>query len=155
MAVHKILEDLYEPTYSLIAIHSHLEDYRLAYFLNQLLKAKFKKIKQTIDFDKDVSYGIFEWDDLYQDTVWSLISNTSIVQVHREVTTDLFADSKSSVTNYLIPEYKNVDYFIKIDNGDFFKHTDSTIKKINEITQITMAYQVSPDELKSKNNLIF
>ncbi|NAS31146.1 IPExxxVDY family protein [Flavobacteriaceae bacterium R38] len=155
MAIHKILDDIYQPTYTLIAIHSHLEDYQLAYFLNQQLNSKFKKTRYNIDFNDEISFGIFEWDDIYQDTLWNLITNTSIVQVHQKTSTNLFNNSESYATHYLIPEHKNVDYFLKIDNGGTFQEADCTLKKVNKIPQITTAYQIDPNELKSKNNLIF
>lgn len=156
MAIHKILDDYYyDPTYSLIAIHSYLEDYRLAYFLNQHLKTKFKKANYCIDFNDDASYGVFEWDDIYQDTMWNLISNIAIVQLPPKPSTNLFENSESTVTYHLIPEYKNIDYFLKIDNGAIFKDTDLILKSINTIAQITTAYQLDLNKLKSKNNLIF
>ena len=44
MAVHKLpLGDFDEIDYQLIAIHSSLEDYRLAYYINQNLPINLKK----------------------------------------------------------------------------------------------------------------
>ena len=38
MAIYKLLDDFYEHSYTLIAIHGSLDDYRLAYFLNLVFK---------------------------------------------------------------------------------------------------------------------
>lgn len=155
MAVHRILDDLYQPTFSLIAIHSYLEDYHLAYFLNQTLKSQLKKASYTIDFDNEISYNVFEWDDVYQDTLWNLITNTATAQVPAMQIENLFDGEESTATHYLIPELKNVDYFLKIDNGAVFTELENTVKAIHEIPKITTAYAVQADKLKSKNNLIF
>ena len=42
MAIHKlIIDDCEEASYELLAIHTSLEDYRLAYFINQKLPVLF------------------------------------------------------------------------------------------------------------------
>ncbi|NER14316.1 IPExxxVDY family protein [Leptobacterium flavescens] len=155
MAIHRILDDFYQPNYTLIAIHSYLEDYRLAYFLNLYLKAKFQKARYSIDFDNQASYSLFEWEDIYLDTEWSLISNTSVTEVETDTAIGLFESNTATVTNYLIPEHKNVDYFLKISNEDNFTKTGDTLEKIKKISQVTTAYMLDPNQLKSKNNLIF
>jgi len=154
MAIHKI-DNIYQPFYTLIAIHSYLEDYQLAYYLNRQLSAKFQKTRYCIDFNDDVSFEVFEWDDIYKDILWNLISNTAIVQVPQETSTNLFENNEASSTYHLIPEHKNVDYFLKIDNDASFRGADCTLKEVNKISQITTAYLIDPNQLKSKNNLIF
>ena len=69
----------------------------------------------------------------------------------------LFSESVSekATTHYLLPEMKNVDYFLKIqtDYGSF--PIESLISEINKIKQIISAYFVETEKIKSKNNLIF
>ena len=49
MAIHKIyIEDFVEEDYHLIALHTSLEDYRLAYFLNRELGLGLSKSKSDI-----------------------------------------------------------------------------------------------------------
>ena len=44
MAIHRLYIDEFETiNYSLVAIHTNLEDYRLAYFINENLNLKLKK----------------------------------------------------------------------------------------------------------------
>ena len=51
MAVHKLLVDDFEDAnYSLLAIHCDIEDYRLAYFLNQNLAIRLVRTKEDLDF---------------------------------------------------------------------------------------------------------
>ena len=49
MAVHKLdFEDFDEINYQLVAIHTSLEDYRLAYFINQKLPINLRNNKNEI-----------------------------------------------------------------------------------------------------------
>ena len=44
MAIHKLVVDDFEDlNYSLLAVHCEMEDYRLAYFLNQNLETRLAK----------------------------------------------------------------------------------------------------------------
>lgn len=155
MAVHKLLDDLYEHSYSLIAIHSPLKDYRLVYFLNYQLSLKLKRTKDDFSYIENTSFSTFHYNDDTTDTAWHLITNISKNVVNETRDTDLFGIKSTTVLHYLVPEYKKVDYFLKIDNGDFFYQLNAVLKIINEMTHVVTAYTVDPNQLKSKNNLIF
>ncbi len=49
---HRILDDFYEESFSLIAIHCSLEDYALVYALNRYLKTQFRRLRTDLDIDK-------------------------------------------------------------------------------------------------------
>jgi hypothetical protein len=53
MAVHKlILDDVFdESVFTLIAIHSTIEDYRLAYLLNRFLGINLVRFEFDLDFN--------------------------------------------------------------------------------------------------------
>ena len=77
MALHKLLvDDFYDDTYKLIAIHCRLEDYRLAYLLNKNLGLNLKRKAEDLDFKYlKSSYSIFEWENALEYIRWNLISN--------------------------------------------------------------------------------
>jgi hypothetical protein len=154
MAIYKLIEDFYEHSYTLIAIHCSLEDYKMAYFLNSFINTKFSRLSFDLKLSTNASFSIYEWEDKINETTWNLLSNNSGIDLE-ETTGVLFTKDQSMISNYLIPEHKKVDYFLKIDNGNIFEKTKIIIKKINEIPQVITAYAVEPDQLKSKNNLIF
>lgn len=154
MAVYKLIEDFYEHSYTLIAIHCSLEDYKMAYFLNSFINTKFARLSFNLKLSDKASFSIYEWMDKINETTWNLISNISGIDLE-ESTGILFKKDKSMIINYFIPEYRKVDYFLKIDNENIFETSNMIIKKINEIPQVITAYAVNPDQLKSKNNLIF
>lgn len=154
MAVHKLLDDIFEHQYTLIAIHSPVKDYRLAYFLNRSLSINLKRTREDFNYIDNASFSMFHWNDESSETRWDLITNVSKHMVDSG-SEDLFGANYTIHTEYLIPEHKKVDYFLKIDNGDVFCEDKTILKSINEIPHVVTAYAVDPDQLKSKNNLIF
>ena len=54
MQVHSlVLDDFYKEEHSLIGVHTALEDYKLAYSLNQQLKINLKRDSFNLDFEKE------------------------------------------------------------------------------------------------------
>ena len=162
MAIHKVyIEDFEEEDYHLIALHTPLEDYRLAYFLNKELGIGLYKRKFDIPLQiKKVktSFVRFTFEDEKKVIIWDLVQNKNQVENIENInTTDLFSNSKNSFSSsaYLLPEYKKVDFFVKIENTANEIDLDNVISKISKIEAIKLAYSIAKDKIKSKNNLIF
>jgi hypothetical protein len=152
-ATHRILVDLDEEAFSLIAIHSSLEDYKVVYLVNGNLKTRFARLRRDLDLDQGVSFPIFEWRDVINDRYWTLISNYSRKK-EAAIANDLFMNEPSFTTYHLIPEHRDVDYFLKIE-GDDAQSEESLVKTLTSIPNIITAYAIDADKLKSKKNLIF
>ena len=159
MAIHKLtLDDVFdEVLYTLIAIHSGLEDYRLVYLMNKYLGVKLTR--RTTDLDDSntkSSYSIFEWVDRSTQKTWSLVSNICKIERYNESNyQSLFGNEKTVTTTYLLTEFKTVNYLLKIE-GEFTKNEDITIfNSLLGIPQIVTAYTIDLSKLKSKDNLIF
>jgi nitrate reductase NapAB chaperone NapD len=60
----------------------------------------------------------------------------------------------SYTTNYLIPEYKEVDYIIKIE-GELTEADTNVLESVTNIPGMIAAYSLETNKLKSKKNLIF
>ncbi len=160
MAVHKLmLDEVFDETqYSLIAIHCNEEDYRLAYLLNKKLGIKLKRKFLDVAFSTDKStYAIFDWEDNKALTSWTMVSNTCKTEYYQEPTFNtLFAsDNKITKTTYLIPEYKKVNYFLKIEGGINFSEEQYILNKILRTPRVVTAFPIAVATLKSKDNLIF
>ena len=152
-AIHKISEDFFEDSYALIALHSSLEDFALVYALNIGLKSKLRRSKYDLDISKSISFPIFEWKDIVHDANWTLITNYSIKEENL-VREGLFGNEPSYRTHYLVPERKDVDYFLKIEM-DEIGTCEAIVKGILKIPKVITAYTVDNKKLKSRNNLIF
>lgn len=161
MAVLKLhLDEFDEVDYDLIAIHSNLEDYRLAYFINQKLSVSLSKSKEEVGVtikEGEVLFPKFVFDDSNNAILWSLIPNKNEIIVHKKSTgQNLFLDTQVEIATkvYLLPELKKVDYFLKIENSNQFDIKE-IIREIKSINRISAVYVVIPATIKSKNNLIF
>lgn len=160
MAVHKLFEDDFEEdNYTLIAIHCSTEDYRLAYLLNSNLNLKLARKREDLDYNyMEASFSIYEWDDEENFVTWNLVANTSKMEEEQTASAgSLFSNQqgKRTVSKYLIPERKRVDYFVKISSESHMKSSKIIMSKINAIAEVITAYSLNPNQLKSKNNLIF
>ncbi|GAA4268942.1 IPExxxVDY family protein [Hyunsoonleella aestuarii] len=160
MAVHKlILEDVFnEVSYTLIGIHCTIEDYRVAYLLNKYLGINLVRSKEDLDFKNSKSnYAFFEWEDKKHLTTWSLVSNICKREEARDIDLKSLFKTQEQITKTfnLIPEYRQVNYFLKIDNEYNYTKEKSILNRILNIPQIVTAYTVDASQLKSKDNLIF
>ena len=159
MALHKLLvDDFSEDIYSLMAIHCTIEDYRVAYLLNQYLNINLVRKVQDLDFKYiAASYSIYEWADKNQLITWNLVSNVCKKEEDSLTSTGSLFNSPNKIirTHNLIPEYKKVNYLLKIYNDGNFINEKTIIHKIQEIPQIAAVYSIDVARLKSKDNLIF
>jgi hypothetical protein len=153
MAVHKIIDDFYEDSFTLLALHSSMEDYAIVYAVNLCLKSNFKRTYKDLDISDHISFPIFEWKDDNTDNYWTLITNSS-VQEDNLVRNGLFENEPSFIRHHIVPEHKDADYLIKIEHDDW-NLEKNTVKQLLTVPSIITAYVLDVDQLKSKNNLIF
>jgi len=162
MAIHKLdFGEFNEIDYSLIAIHTALEDYRLAYFINQKLHVNLNKsIKeiQITDKEGEVHFSRFHYYEKKKDISWDLIQNINeVILQNKNVNQGLFTNFDIEVAKkvYMIPEFKKVNYFLKIENSEDNTNLLEIQSELNSIDQIATNYIVDIKKIKSKNNLIF
>ena len=159
MAVHKLLVDDFEDAnYSLLAIHCDIEDYRLAYFLNQNLATRLVRTKEDLDFtNSTASFSVFEWNDNALQTSWHLIKNNCLVENSVPISTRLICRKYDHAwtVHSLLSDHASVDYFLKIDNGGGIINEKEVLNTIQNISKISTAYRVDVLQLKSKEHLIF
>lgn len=158
MAVHKLqIDDFEDVDYSLIAIHSSLEDYRLAYFVNRELEIKLEKCPNDLGVKQKEDLAFFSryfFEDEDNEIAWHLIQNKNSISTVQTNAGLLFnADMYAFSTNvFFLPELKTADFVLKIENG---YQEDDTVQRLLQVKHITTAYKVDHYKLKSKNNLIF
>lgn len=161
MTVYKISIDEFTSTdYNLIAIHSGLEDYRVAFFLNQALGIHLNKCQEEIEIStgRDSSFfSHYTYKDCHQDIIWNLASNKTFFTTENSAPTPLFSELITTFSSpiYLLPELKKVDFILKIENTDYTFELERVIDKINTLKSISTAYEIQQNIIKSKNNLIF
>lgn len=159
MATHKLqLEDFDQIDYDLIAIHTPLEDYRLAFKINQQLDILLSKNKEEIPVEVNkhiASFSRFTFDDENRMMCWHLIQNKQAIEFTIEQNNNSLFDEKSvSKQVNLITELKKVDFLLKIEHDEQINNKE-IINKLKKIDSISTVYEVDINEIKSKNNLIF
>lgn len=158
MAIHKLqIDDFEETDYDLIAIHTALEDYRLAYFLNQQLGVRLYKTPKEVSVSAKQGFSWFSrftFEDDDRQAIWDLVQNKDEIRTPQTAAIGLFGSENAiSVTSWLLPEFKNVDFLLKIDHLPF--PILELTSQINQIEQVTAVYTLNRNKIKSKNNLIF
>ena len=155
---HKLNLNQFSENYYLIAIHSDLDEFRLAFFLND--KLSIGLIRKNIDIilhENKSNYSIYEYLDEAMFLKWIFFSNKSLVA---EITSNnellnLFSQ-ENIVQNEisLINQPKGVDYFLVIENVKNKIYVEKVLKKISEIRGVITSF-ISEKKLENKENLIF
>jgi len=161
MQIHSLeIDDFEDINYTLLSVHTSLEDFKLSYLLNQKLNLFLSKSKSSLETEKNNEkslFSVYEYQDDSQLRNWYLISNKHQGLSKKPLQNDLFGGVYESMTktSYLIPEKKNTDYLLKIEGGFDSYSVRETIQSINNIQQISTSYSIDTTTLKSKDFLIF
>lgn len=159
MKIHKLnIQDFNEIDYNLIAIHTTLEDYHLAFLINSQLKISLKKDKEEIISNTDsveVAYSKFSFEDEKCGLVWNLIQNQKWIETEQAQDGFFVFEEPQKKKVFLLQEFKNVDYFLKIEEIETDEEAVEISNNIHEIDKVTAAYVVDIERIKSKNHLIF
>ena len=151
MPIHRLSSDDLEKDYKLIAIHSDIEPYKLAFEINKKLKIQLKRSSFDLSFKNKSS--IF---DLYKHI--SEVFNTKLYLILNKSTDKKKTEGQLLFENFdeqsfLIPELRKAQYLLKIEGGGF--DIDNLLKKLNEIDNVISSYRTEISSIKSKYNLIF
>lgn len=160
MQSHKMLLEVEDEPFNLIAIYASIEGYKMAYLLNKVLRISLEREKMDIDFDfneYDAHFPLYTFKDPGTRCPFYLVANKFKGEPKRVVSSgSLFEEEEISPQEvYLIPEYKKVDYFLKFGKEIGDKDFNRMLTKIGQISQVQAAYAIDIDLLKSKQNLIF
>lgn len=159
MALHKLqVDDFYDASFSLIAIHCRLEDYRLAYLLNKHLNIQLARKDQDLDYNYfAASFPIYEWENESEYTTWNLVSNICVKEEDALQSSGSLFKERNQITKtyHLLPELNKVDYLMKISNENQNHNERLILDRIQSIPQVITTYSIDNYKIKSKDNLIF
>jgi hypothetical protein len=156
------LEIEYDYEFVLIGISSHEKDYRFCWSLNNKLKLELSK-KESLEIkgkrQKTPSYfSFFTFEDQDQYKEYSVLANFSESKSLVLTENTLFGTpekSRQSENEFLIPEHKQMNYFLIVHGEMTDFEVDQLIKDIKDIDIVKTAIRIDPKTLKSKQNLIF
>jgi len=154
-----VLESFLEEEYGLIAIHCHKEDYNFAFLLNKNLDLNLKKKSNNLNITHNgvpVSFPIFEYVDKKTDCTIYLLGNTLKTKSQKITSAgSLFEEHYEEKAYFLIPEYKKINFFIKISSDNSKYMEQKLLVKILRLPLVISAYSLDYTTLKSKQNLNF
>ncbi|MBL4594634.1 MAG: IPExxxVDY family protein [Flavobacteriales bacterium] len=122
----------------LIGISCHTKDYRLCWEINKalntdLIRAENLEISKK---NKTNSFSFYEFIDEDNYLEYYLISNRGN-------------------DGYLIAEQKKVDFFLLLKGNTSLNQIQDIICKINSLSLVLTSFKIDPNQLKSKQNLLF
>ena len=154
---HKLNLNQFPENYHLIAIHSDLDEFRLAFFLNKELNIGLKRKNNDIYFsEQNANYSSYEFLDETKYLKWIFFSNKSLVsEKSPDQDLSLFGKGSTALNEInLLSQQKSVDYFLIIENIANKTYIDKVLKKISEISGVITTF-LSENKLENKENLIF
>jgi len=149
-----------ECDFEVIALHTVLPDYKLAFLLNTKLGFNFNRVIPDLDYKidgKEAFFSAFEYQDTKCLINWCLIGNKFIINATEGNSLGLFRSEATfaSTCVYLQPEIKQVDFILKIGGDVLDKTKKEILQEINKIEGVITAYLVDSKKLKHKEYLIF
>lgn len=157
--IHKlVLDEIWDDEFALIAIHASVEDFKLAFFINQQLDFRLYKMPSDLDLiqnKRNTSYPIFKYEDPKQFVTYHLVGNTCEVTHNKLVASGGFFEDVQTEIVHLIPEIKKADYFLKVVTDEVETLQNKIINDLKNIPMVVTAYAVDHQKLKSKRNLNF
>ena len=134
--------------FSVVAIHTNLEAYLVAYRLNKNLGCLLHNSKKKSIGD---IYTRFKYVSKISKDTWELISNH---YENDEIFTkkNLLFNVNEMNKKSLIPTFNYVDFFFKIPKS---KIINDWVKKIRKIEGIQLVYEIDKRILNNLQNLIF
>jgi len=154
MAVHKLADD-FELSYSLLGIQAGLEDYLLAFRINQELGTRLRRIKDS-RLDGLGPLPRFEFDDQEHYVRWVLVPNRIQLPAagHDGPKNGLFQDQPLSSTRYVLEEFSKIDFILRIESEEQAAETRAR-KAIQGMPGIRWVGLLDTARLKTKDLIIF
>jgi hypothetical protein len=139
MADRKFKNEL-DSDFRLIGIATPLKEYKLCFYLNQILGCDFRKLEPITFEPKDrgrkAEFSVFKADEQETNNAYVVFTN-------------------KNAGDFLLPEVSNFDYIMQITG----KFTAESLKKlINSIMQasdVVLTTEIPVKKIKSKERLIF
>ncbi len=156
MKINLLHDKSYSKVYTLFAIKSNIQDYRLAYFFNKKTDVTFNRMTKDLKYilkNNTIYFSAFVDKSFGDKKKCFLISNKTIYDKDLKYGS-LFKNITISNNMFLIPELKEFDYMLKLDGIWTPKEITGLQKSMNKISEIMACICVDSKKIKSINNLI-
>lgn len=135
----KILRVNYDFDFTLIGIITPMRAYRLCWFLNN-------QLKMSLEREEDLTLKNEQEEEVFFPRYYFYIEESE---------TDFYLLGNKGTEGYLIPEQKEIDFFMLIYNLPERDGGSAFVKKIKPIQEVQSAFLLDPNKLRSRENLLF
>jgi len=135
-----LLEEEYEYDFRLIGISCHAQNYRVCWGINNALGLRLTRT------DEDLEVLGKKSKELSTHSVYSYFDE--------ELQNEYFLLSNRTSLGFLLPEQTMADYLLMLKEDSPLEISELT-SKIRNIPFVLTTFELSVEELKSKENLIF
>jgi hypothetical protein len=136
----QVLTIEYDFDFTLYGISCHEKDYRLSWSLNKGLNIDLAKtadyLIETKKQKEGLNYSSFSFEDSHRYLHFFLLSNKSL-------------------QGPLLPEQKQADFLLLIKGNLNPESKALLLKEIKASQDVLTAFEINPNSLKSKENLLF
>mgnify|MGYP001474053796 FL=1 len=156
MKINLLHDDFYSKEYTLFALKSNLQDYRLAYFFNKKTDLTLNRMTKDVKYilkNNTLYFSAFVDKSFDDKKKCYLISNKTIYSKDLKYGS-LFKNIPISNNMFLIPELKEFDYMLKLDGIWTKKEIGDLVTSMSKISEIVANICVDSKKIKSINNLI-
>lgn len=156
MKINLLHDDFYSKEYTLFALKSILQDYRLAYFFNKKTDLNLNRMTKDVKYilkNNTLYFSAFVDKSFDDKKKCYLISNKTIYSKDLKYGS-LFKNIPISNNMFLIPELKEFDYMLKLDGIWTKKEIGALMTSMSKISEILANICVDSKKIKSINNLI-
>lgn len=159
MAINVLeLDDFESDNFNIIAIHTNLEAYRLAYLINQKAQISLEKSLNNLELSKfglKTSFEHFMFEDKNNQIFWSLVANYSFTTKLGYTNDYELCELKELSEITLVPEYADVSFFLKIEETQNKPYITNLLRELSTIDHVQKTFEIDKNTLVSINNLLF
>ena len=144
----------FNDNFLLVGICSSKEDHQIAFQLNQILDSSFYRSKQDLDFpNTNVFFSRFIWEKETEGVIAEIFSNKfqKVLSTKEKLSYTLF-DTPNRKEVYLLTEFKQLDFIIKVNDRITLNKIRSALKKLSNIA---LNFTIEDDTIQKQLHLIF
>jgi hypothetical protein len=139
MAEKKLKNDL-DTDYRLLGIATSLKEYKLCYFLNQLLDCDFKKLEalsfEPKDRGRKVEFSVLRAEPEESNNTFTVFTNKNMGE-------------------FLLHEVSNFDYIIQVTGKFDDENMKALADGVKEMPEVVMSAEIPLRKIKSKERLVY
>lgn len=161
MAIHRLHLEEEDEDFALFAIHCGEAPFKMAFLMNQSLKWQLKREREdvcVVRSGKQQQYPKFRYVSRLDQIEHLLLSNIDYPEqdTTAEQPMGLFdaLNGPSLSATYLMPEFKKVDYLLKIEAPLGDGELKSIVGQIKSIKEVVSTYVIPHTKIKNINPLI-